>query len=268
MISRARILPLVLVALGLAGSGRVSAQTMLSGRVVSGGRPVARAEIRLEAQQLKAETSDSGVWRLFVPNRGLVELSVRAIGFQPAARRLVLAGNDTINVEFSLDPTAQRLDSVSVEAPAAEVLGKMQGFEQRRRMGFGRFFTREMLAERENSIVSNVLRSGTGLRMMRRPETCGGGWAAASGRGGSLVREACGPTKFDPACYMAIYLDGVRLWAPGFSSGDPPPDIDRYKVSDFEGIEVYRSVAEAPIQYQAPRSDCGVLVLWTRVHHG
>jgi len=254
--------------LGLIVAGPLSAQTMLLGRVLSGGRPLVRAEIRLDAQRLQTETSDSGVWRLFVPTRGIVEVSVRAIGFQPARRRLVLVGNDTVRVDFSLDPVVQRLDSVAVAAPAPEVLGKMQGFEQRRRMGFGKFFTREFLAQHENSIVSNALRIGSGLRMVRRPETCGGGWAAASARGGSLVRERCGGVPIDPACYMTVVLDGVRLWAPGFPPGEPPPDVDRFKVSDFEGVEVYRSVAEAPIQYQAPRSDCGVLVLWTRVGHG
>ena len=62
------------------------------------------------------------------------------------------------------------------------------------------------------------------------------------------------------ACYMAIYVDGVRLWAPG--SVDPP-DFDQMRNSQYEGVEIYRGPAELPIQYQG--AACGVILFWSRI---
>jgi hypothetical protein len=144
----------------------------------------------------------------------------------------------------------------------------MQGFEQRRQQAFGRFYTREYLARRENSTVASVLRYTLNLQVLARPNGCTG-YSIATGRSGAVPWEpwmVCNPGRgrLQAACYSSIYLDGALLWAPG-TLGVGPPDVNEFKVVDLEGIEVYRSVAEAPLQYTPPRSTCGVVLLWTRV---
>ena len=64
------------------------------------------------------------------------------------------------------------------------------------------------------------------------------------------------------ACYMGIYVDGVRLWAPG--SVDPP-DFDQMRNNQYEGVEIYRGPAELPIQYQGTGAACGAILLWYRI---
>lgn len=251
---------------GLAPAG-ASAQSLILGRVRSGGQPVAKAEVLIAARQLRTETSDSGTFRLAVADPGAVDLLVRAIGHKATAARLTLGRHDTLTVDVTLEAGTQRLDPVEVEAPPPVVAGKMRGFEERRRLGLGKFLTREFLAAREYSTVANVLRTASGLRLIRRPERCGGGWAAATGHGGGGP-QSCRGQRMEVACYAAVYLDGLRYWAPGDAVSDGPPDIDQFRIVDLEGIELYRSSAEAPIQFPAARSDCGVLVLWTRVGRG
>ena len=51
-------------------------------------------------------------------------------------------------------------------------------------------------------------------------------------------------TSFPVACYLTIYLDGVRIWTTGSKE---PPRIDEYTVNAFEGIELYRGPAELPV---------------------
>jgi hypothetical protein len=260
-----------LARLGLAGlaawPGIGSAQTLVTGRVTGSGRPLANAEIRIDPRALQSVTGDSGTYRVLFPDAGMVRVSVRAVGFYPATRRFVLAGNDTVVADFALAAVPQTLDPIKVEGHAALVRGKMQGFEERRRAGFGRFFTREFLAERETSTLSNVLRLTNNLQLIRRPDQCGGGFAVATGRSGMFRWEAwmaCAGARLPTACYSPVFLDGALFWGPGLP-GVPPPDMDQLKVLDLEGIEVYRGGSEVPLQYQIPGSDCGVVLLWTRV---
>lgn len=150
--------------------------------------------------------------------------------------------------------------------------GIMRGFEERRQLGFGRFITRDMLDEREHDTVSGILRGMAGVRMIRRPADCGGGYSAATGRGIAAVEfskattagATCGGgTPLPAACYMSIYVDGVRVWGPGMPD---PPDFERMRNNQYQGVEVYRGPAELPIQYQGTGAACGAILLWSRIN--
>ncbi len=57
-----------------------------------------------------------------------------------------------------------------------------------------------------------------------------------------------------------MYLDGARL-----SSVYTPVNLDDIPVHHIVAMELYRSVAEMPIEFQGPDAGCGVLVIWTQV---
>jgi hypothetical protein len=69
----------------------------------------------------------------------------------------------------------------------------------------------------------------------------------------------------EPACYLTVYVDGVRVWS---RSQDPPPDVDQIRAMGIEGIEVYRGPAELPSQYQGTGNACGAVLFWTRTGEG
>lgn len=234
-------------------------QVVVLGRVTGNGAVVANARVGIDALNLQALTTDSGSYRLTVPGAGTVRISIRALGFQPASHQIQLAANDTTIADFILVAVPQELDSVTVAAPAPVVRGKMRAFEERRRFGLGRFYTREALAGHEDRTLANTLRLA-GLQLRARPDRCGGGYAVATGRGGGTP-VAC----VEPACYASIFLDGVRYWVPGQGI---PPNINEFLVRDLEGIEVYRGMSDMPIQFQVYGSSCGAVVLWTRVGGG
>jgi len=256
----------LLVAAVTAAAEQGAAQTLIQGSVRGSGRPLPGADVRLDPDGVSIRTDSSGAYRLTAAKGGVIRISVRAVGFFPAGRNVLVITNDTVTSDFTLDPVAQQLDSINVEAPGVTVRGKMSAFEERRRTGIGRFYSRDMLAVREHSTMADVLRMTPGLRLIRRPDACGGGFAVATGRGGVVRSERwmeCNPNgpKVEPACYFTLYLDGVRYWAPG---GRPPPDINSLQVHSMQGIEAYRGAAETPTQYQMTGTVCGVLLLWTR----
>ena len=60
-------------------------------------------------------------------------------------------------------------------------------------------------------------------------------------------------------CPPAYFLDGIRATL---------QDLAFTSVLDVEGIEIYRTVAVVPVQYQ-DRAGCGAVLVWTRADdHG
>jgi hypothetical protein len=246
-------------------------QTLVTGTVTEdSARPVTGAIVEIKAINRSVTTNARGLYSLTVDRPGTYLLEVRALGLSSASRALRVASGDTLRVDFALGPVAQELAPVVVTEAEPQPTGIMRGFEERRRAGFGRFITRDMLAEREHDTVAGILRGIAGMRMVRRPSDCGGGFSAATGRGiaavelspstGTLV--TCGGKPMAAACYMSVYIDGVRLWAAG--SRDPP-DFDQLRSFQYEGIEIYRGPSELPIQYQGTGAACGAILLWSRI---
>ena len=257
--SRSLGISLLLVAWSVPGWG----QTLTRGSVRDlSGRPVPQAEILIDSDGGRFQMADSGSFAILVLETGPITVWARAIGYYPDRRRLLLAGGDTVTILFRLERTAQQLDSVAVVASESGV-GRMQPFEERRRAGIGRFYTREVLSDREHSTLGDVLRMTAGIRLVRRPPDCGSGFAIAT-RGVITAQPwmSCSTRiPFPVACYMAVYLDGIRIWVPGDIE---PVNIDQFRVNSLEGIEVYRGPAETPMQYQGTGNACGALLLWTR----
>ncbi|MGQ0702662.1 MAG: hypothetical protein ACT4PM_05965, partial [Gemmatimonadales bacterium] len=149
-------------------------------------------------------------------------------------------------------------------------MGLREGFEERRRMGFGKFIDSTVLRANEHRRVVDLLRGISGIRFVLRSPSCAPGgrtcappelWAL-SGRTARVGGE----------CPATIMMDGNTI----YESNDhrdprtgvllkPPPHWNReFYVSEFEAIEVYRSAAELPIEFSGPSGQCGVIMLWTR----
>jgi hypothetical protein len=247
-------------------AGEVAGQATIRGVVRSDrGAPLIGAEIELRPSKLHARSTDEGRFAIGNIPVGTYVLAVRAVGYRPLEADAEISGPDTVVVTLELAPAVQMLETVHADAPApTPVIAKMAGFEERRKAGFGRFLTRVELERREHSALSDVLGMVAGLRMVRRPTMCGDGYAAATGRSGALKWEAwmtCSGGAMPAACYLTLYVDGIRLW----TWGQPDlPDLDKLlTVMTIEGIEIYRGPSETPIAYQATGSACGALLIWT-----
>ncbi len=116
--------------------------------------------------------------------------------------------------------------------------------------------------------MSQVLSSLPGLKLDPAP---GGGGLFSAPPGAVYAqsrRSAC--TSFRCAsspCYMQVFVDGNRVYAPDANGGPgphPPPDLSQILARDIVGVEVYRGAAETPLQFSGLGAACGTLVLWTR----
>jgi hypothetical protein len=68
-------------------------------------------------------------------------------------------------------------------------------------------------------------------------------------------RNAGGRARY---CLPLLFMDGMKMNSAADLSAVVPP-------SQVEAVELYRSTAEIPVQYNTgSQASCGVIVIWTR----
>jgi hypothetical protein len=102
----------------------------------------------------------------------------------------------------------------------------------------------------------------------------GGGMAVQMSRAGTTstcpIGARCGVPgdpfgRPDTRCFAQVFLDGMRIYAPGQQSADSRGfSIDEFKVVHLQAIEVYKGPAATPAEFNMTGSSCGTVVLWTR----
>jgi hypothetical protein len=253
---------IVAALLVLAPTGARAQRAVVRGRVVtpdSTGRPAADAEIVIAALGRRARSDADGAFLLDSLPAGTHEVIARKLGHELASRRVTLHVGDTVTLVMALPVRVQALAEVEVRdraaAPAAPVV---RAFERERALrNGGTFVSDSVLARSEHSAMSNVLRRIPGAFIVRYNAGRGGYNALGSSRGRQSLRG-------EKHCFFQIYVDGVRRWVPTAGGGEPPPDVDEFKVHDFEAIEVYSGAAQTPSQYGGTGAPCGTILFWSR----
>lgn len=176
---------------------------------------------------------------------GTYQVRVARIGYRAKTFEVPVAADDrTIYLTVSLEPLPVELEPVVIRGDTTTVVayGRMVDFYRRKRLGFGRFITRQDIERRNPFRVSDLLWTVPGV-WMRYDRY---GQPLVSFRGYSSWRY----------CPPAVYLDYVRMPANfGFS-------VDDWVLpQDIEGIEVYNGLTITPVEFYG---GCGAIVIWTR----
>lgn len=232
----------------------LAAQATMSGvvREDSSARPLEGVEVLVAGTPHRAITGADGRYLLSNLPAGRFQLIFRLIGHLPVRLEVLLSDGEATRANATLVRSDVVLDPVEVTAERTDAAGLAgRGFEERRRMGFGRFIDAEEMRRSEHLRLDDVLK--------RHGVTMIGGVPMHS-----TSRDAQG--RLD--CQMAVFLDGV-LVHPGGRIGSSTPDADvdlrrLYSVFSLAAAEVYRRAAQVPIEFGGSQSGCGVIVLWTR----
>jgi TonB family protein len=251
MLSR---IPVAALCVGAALSGglftnRAAAQTAApTGAIVgsvrdSTGGSLRGADVSVAGTLLRTITDTAGRFRLVGVPLGLGTLQVRRLGYRARSIAVVIESGATASLAVALVRLPQELDPVLVEASKQPSARYLQGFYERRSKGHGYFVTREQLAARNWSELTDVLRSLvpavriTSSRMARN---------AVRLRG-----SRCAPL---------VWLDGAPAMAGEF-------DLDFISPETVSGVEIYPGPATVPVEFRSTRGleSCGVIVVWSRL---
>lgn len=207
-----------------------------------GGKPLEGAQVLLLGTRLAARADDKGNFRLGGLPAGTQSIEVRQIGYAPRRYAVDLSPNRESRVAATLEEHATVLKGVEVTARKSN--RDLTGFETRKRRGFGTFLSRDDIERRGAISTTDLFRALPGVQVM---------WDGT----GYVVQMARGATM--GSCPVQYYIDG----APFLSQGS---DLDQLvNPNDIEGIEIYKSGAETPAQFQGTGGGpCGTVVIWTR----
>jgi len=244
-------------------------------------RGIPGVELAVDGSDKKVRTDKEGRYALKDLTPGPLRIRVRSLGFAPIDTTLTLeAGKPTESV-FFLSKRAIALDTVKTRDMRVAGSG-FESFEIRRSKGFGKFIDSVELRQMENRQLGDVVRDRATLQVVV-PGTCHGGYvlwcnwrvAARQGRAtgtmclaqivldgqvvarGAEVPNADAPWGASKAVLEAYQRDKERAWGKAF-------DLNSIGVSSLQGVEIYRSAADAQDIYGGDDAGCGVVVLWTR----
>lgn len=195
--------------------------------------PIGGATVVLVGTGATTSSDSAGRFRYTGLVPGAHQLEVRAIGYAQTVWWVRVGAGEQTGV-FELDAEPYELPGVAVEAH-----GLLAGFERRRELGMGHFFTRAEIEQRHATTLSQLMRGVPGVQTSCRQGSC-------------VIQMSRSPR----GCRPEYYLDGF----PGsFAVGPDFPLMGVY------GIEVYRTASETPIEFRKPELRCGVVVIWSGV---
>lgn len=207
----------------------------------SQGAPVSSAEVVIPGLGISSRTDDQGRFRVSAPI-GLVTLSARRMGFEPATRQVQLGGSTEVtNVAIQLKSLPSVLKPVVVTTKV-DYTGRLAGYYHRlesRNLGY--FITRDEIDKQNPRTITQLLTHIPAINATRM----------RSGGGGVRMRGR--------TCWPLVWLDGLQM-------GAGEVDLDAFAPSSIQGIELYLGSTTAPIRYMANRdqSSCGTILLWSR----
>jgi hypothetical protein len=248
---RALVVPTLLAILGTSAL----AQTPPSERRAVGlvrdslGTPIADAEV--SAGRARARTDSLGRFSVRIAGGDSTTITVKRLGYESVTFTVFTDSLVSNDLDVELQPVARTLPAIAVTKERHVRVPTIEGFEQRRvaKAGFGAFFTRAELADREGQRLSNILRATRGVSIIRGPN------------GQNLLRFARWSSR-GAGCPPDMWLDGAMMKG---------LEIDEISTNDVEAVELYANSSSAPVEFAAfsqvgagGRTGCGVVAIWTR----
>jgi hypothetical protein len=211
----------------------------------STGTPIVAAEVDIAASSARGHTDTTGLFHLRALDPGLVRITIRRLGYDPASFDFQLHGDSEDSIAVTLQEHAQQLDPVRTKAAVARGYQELQDFYRRRARGGGVFITRDQIEARHTNALTEVLRDAAGVHIV------------TNSRGRTDLRFEASELK-NRDCAPDYWVDGQRV---------RNPHLDDFSATDIEGIELYAGPATTPMRFSQTSSmaTCGTVVLWTRI---
>jgi hypothetical protein len=234
----------------------------LRGTVVGAdGRPIREASVGVFGTTRAARTDAEGAFRISNIPAGTHTIEIKAIGLLPVTYSVDFATNSAKDTTLAISRQAQDLAAIAVKGVGSSTATLDQGgFDNRKKQNLGKFVTREDLARRPSTSLSDVLSNIQGVRI----EYGTGGYPMPYMKGSK--GSDCIPNYFLDGAQ--VHVDGALRPRGGVSAQPQHPfsDLaDQARPETIKGIEIYSNPGTIPAQYDLMSSTaCGSIVIWTR----
>jgi len=181
-------------------------------------------------------TNEDGLFSFRSVPAGTYTLTVTLLGYRTLSQPLRVSVARDLQVVLRLSVSPVALDPIEVVVER-RLPGPLADFERRRERGFGTYFTREDIESRAPRVLTDLLRTVPGLRVISTGQF---------GENAVRLRGNCRPE---------IIVDGIRTSIDRDLDQVLPP-------MDVEAVEVYKG-PQMPAEFGG--NSCGAIVVWTRV---
>lgn len=198
----------------------------------------------------RAFTRGGGRFEMTSEDPGSFILSAAAFGYGTTRAGVFELGADgemSVEVRLSVDPVELDAMLVGLNRPILEHPLVSSGFVDRFSQGFGHFITPFEIERSSAQTTTELFRGINGVTVRR----------AALGHPGDRIMLQ-GQARW---CQPTVYLDGMR-----YEYNEDTAIDAMVPLGSVSAVEIYRSPAEVPVQYNATRSQdlCGVILFWTK----
>jgi hypothetical protein len=253
--------PGMLLAVFWLASGMPAGAQTLKGTVVDSesGEPVTLAYVGLlgEGGELTVAglARGDGSFALAAPTAGAYFLYVARTGYETLMEGVFELGEaGVLELQVGLKPTPIALDPLIVEGERRVSPLESAGFYERAALGRGHFMIREEIERVAVERISDALRNVPRISLLEsRPLVGSPAVMRSPAVAFRLGGDQCSPT---------LYVDRTMV-ATGVNGPVRPDEF--VSPGDVEAIEVYARSTEVPVTFDAI-NDCGVIVIWTRMH--
>lgn len=226
---------------GPASPGQVVPDTTarIAGTVRSSinGLPISGVMVAVRGARVFGVSDSTGAFALgsVPPGRQTVRILYRdSIAYE---EEITLKRGKTLTLSVLLDLAAVELSPIVVEAKSLRADRSLVGFYDRKRWGWGRFYTLEDLEQRRARSMRTLL-AEAGVQVQCRFTCVAVGYMGAR------------------PCVMALFLDGMNV---------PPDYLDLVHPDDLAGVEVYKRELDVPLEFRTNLwESCGAVVMWDR----
>lgn len=236
---------LALTALSTPASAQRRSGTLIGWIRDSTGAPLANAAVAILSQRVLARTDSSGQFAIRNIDPGRVTVNVRRLGYEPISFDIDVHAGVPDSVSVKLSANAYVLEAMRADAAMARKYVELEEFYQRRAKGTGGvFFTREDIAARNSSRLSDIVREVPGIRYVRL-------------EGGEMGIRFTSSANQRRDCKPQFWVDGQRVLN---------AEMDDFPPGDVEGLELYRGPSTTPMKFsQGAITSCGTVVIWSRI---
>jgi hypothetical protein len=225
---------LALVLLLLAAASGARAQVLVHGVVLNTDSvPLASATVQISdatgRYRFSAVTDSSGRFSIRLPAplpRGALDVHAEMLGYRAISNRLDVEDLQQLEIALTMDVAAIPVAPLRVEARRRYSRGRLDEFYDR---------------------ATSVARMGGGIIITYQELERRTGTDVTM-----IVAERLPSAR---TCRPAYFLDGMPI---------EQRDLGFLSALDVEGIEIYRTMAQVPVQYQH-RGACGVVLVWTPI---
>jgi hypothetical protein len=245
----------------LAAAGRALPAQQVSGVVLEAGskRPLAYVEVAVvDGDKVVARALSDQRGQFIVPISGAGSYQLRAtlLGYRAfVSEEIAVAGDEDVHTELLLAVDAIPVEPLRVTARSqmeSRYLSSM-GFYDRQRSGVGHFLSRAQIEKRNAVVLSEVLSSVPGVKLLRADRGAQKRSEITFSRGMASMNQ----------CMPAIFIDGALSRSGGNLRPNELPLDEWVNPRDIEGIELYHGAAATPAIYNL-QAQCGVVVIWTK----